>query len=283
MMANERHESGDGADTAPADAPDDEEGVTADAGHGRLASQRQGNIRHPLRGDVGRAKLSASPPELVEQFFARLSDEELYIYHTGGNSGQDQTACAARRLDIRLVVGRPWVWVPRSVRGGAIQKAMDMPGSRGAIVARNGRRRPRRDDRRRIRHPGLFTARLQAGLQRLQTSPDLAERHSRNHILSGKARPAARVRSFIGRWPTSWPPGVTVTPGTCCNSGCAWGQTHSAPLRPPRPTAVIRELVNNPTCVVIHGTTYENRANLASNFFRQVIKRYEGTRLGRQS
>src|SRR5437588_3651055 len=32
--------------------------------------------------------------------------------------------------------------------------------------------------------------------------------------------------------------------------------------------------------VVTRGTTYENRANLAPGFFDQVIRKYEGTRLG---
>jgi hypothetical protein len=34
--------------------------------------------------------------------------------------------------------------------------------------------------------------------------------------------------------------------------------------------------------VVTRGSTYENRANLAPGFFEQVIRKYEGTRLGRQ-
>jgi phage terminase large subunit-like protein len=50
----------------------------------------------------------------------------------------------------------------------------------------------------------------------------------------------------------------------------------------PRPIRIIRELVADPTTVIVRGTTYENRANLASAFFDQIIRRYEGTRLGRQ-
>jgi phage terminase large subunit-like protein len=34
--------------------------------------------------------------------------------------------------------------------------------------------------------------------------------------------------------------------------------------------------------VVTRGSTYENRANLATGYFEQVIRKYEGTRLGRQ-
>lgn len=50
----------------------------------------------------------------------------------------------------------------------------------------------------------------------------------------------------------------------------------------PRPVPVIKELLQDPGCVVARGTTYENRSNLAESFFRRIIGRYEGTRLGRQ-
>ena len=50
----------------------------------------------------------------------------------------------------------------------------------------------------------------------------------------------------------------------------------------PRPIRQIRELIDDPTTVVTTGTTYENRANLAPQFYDQVIRRYEGTRLGQQ-
>lgn len=50
----------------------------------------------------------------------------------------------------------------------------------------------------------------------------------------------------------------------------------------PKPTKEIRELVNDPTTAVTRGSTYDNRSNLAPAFFDEVIKRYEGTRLGRQ-
>lgn len=50
----------------------------------------------------------------------------------------------------------------------------------------------------------------------------------------------------------------------------------------PRPVPLIRDLLANPQTVVTRGTTYDNRANLAEAFFANVIRRYEGTRLGRQ-
>jgi len=50
----------------------------------------------------------------------------------------------------------------------------------------------------------------------------------------------------------------------------------------PRPTKLIRALLADPSVVVTRGSTYDNRANLAPAFFEQIIRKYEGTRLGRQ-
>ena len=50
----------------------------------------------------------------------------------------------------------------------------------------------------------------------------------------------------------------------------------------PRPAKLIRDLVHDPICVVTRGSSYENRSNLAPAFFDQIIRKYEGTRLGRQ-
>lgn len=50
----------------------------------------------------------------------------------------------------------------------------------------------------------------------------------------------------------------------------------------PRPIRAIKALLNDPTCVVTTGSTYENIANLAPQFVQRIIQRYEGTRLGQQ-
>lgn len=50
----------------------------------------------------------------------------------------------------------------------------------------------------------------------------------------------------------------------------------------PRPTRIVRELLADEGTVATRGSTYDNRANLAPAFFRQIVSRYEGTRLGRQ-
>src|SRR6201982_1503766 len=52
----------------------------------------------------------------------------------------------------------------------------------------------------------------------------------------------------------------------------------------PRPTKLIRELLTREGrgVTVMRGSTYENGANLAPGFIDQIIRKYEGTRLGRQ-
>ena len=50
----------------------------------------------------------------------------------------------------------------------------------------------------------------------------------------------------------------------------------------PKPVRLIRDLVADDDVVITHSTTYRNRANLAAPFLKKIVKRYEGTRLGRQ-
>lgn len=49
----------------------------------------------------------------------------------------------------------------------------------------------------------------------------------------------------------------------------------------PKPKPLITMLAKHKKAVVVRGTTYENKANLAQNFLDEILK-YEGTRLGRQ-
>ena len=50
----------------------------------------------------------------------------------------------------------------------------------------------------------------------------------------------------------------------------------------PKPIPLIRKLMDDAQTFVTRGSTYENRANLADAFFREIVKQYEGTNLGRQ-
>ena len=50
----------------------------------------------------------------------------------------------------------------------------------------------------------------------------------------------------------------------------------------PKPRPWLKELIKEDTTVVAKASTYDNLANLAPVFAERVIKRYQGTRLGRQ-
>lgn len=50
----------------------------------------------------------------------------------------------------------------------------------------------------------------------------------------------------------------------------------------PKPIKLIKALLKDPSFVITRGSTYENRGNLAESFFSKIIRKYEGTRLGRQ-
>lgn len=50
----------------------------------------------------------------------------------------------------------------------------------------------------------------------------------------------------------------------------------------PKPIQIVRDLIADPSTHVTRGRTYDNQANLAPAFMAQIIRRYEGTRLGRQ-
>jgi phage terminase large subunit-like protein len=50
----------------------------------------------------------------------------------------------------------------------------------------------------------------------------------------------------------------------------------------PKPVKIVKDLINDPNTVVTRGSSYENRSNLAPAFFDSIIRKYEGTRIGRQ-
>lgn len=50
----------------------------------------------------------------------------------------------------------------------------------------------------------------------------------------------------------------------------------------PRPIPILKEILRRKTTVVTSGSTFDNAANLAPSFIKEIRDRYEGTRLGRQ-
>ena len=50
----------------------------------------------------------------------------------------------------------------------------------------------------------------------------------------------------------------------------------------PKPQRLLKQLVDDPNNVVMRGSTYDNAPNLSPEFINEIIRRYEGTTLGRQ-
>jgi phage terminase large subunit-like protein len=50
----------------------------------------------------------------------------------------------------------------------------------------------------------------------------------------------------------------------------------------PRPIKIIKNIIADPRAVVTHGHTMDNRDNLAPEFLKYILNKYEGTTLGRQ-
>lgn len=50
----------------------------------------------------------------------------------------------------------------------------------------------------------------------------------------------------------------------------------------PRPIPLLKEIMNDDTTAITRGSTLDNAGNLARSFLSQIIKKYDGTRLGRQ-
>jgi len=50
----------------------------------------------------------------------------------------------------------------------------------------------------------------------------------------------------------------------------------------PRPLPLVKQLMQDKRSVVVSGSSYENKDNLAPQFIERISERYEGTRIGRQ-
>ena len=50
----------------------------------------------------------------------------------------------------------------------------------------------------------------------------------------------------------------------------------------PRPTKIIKQLLNDKDVIVTHGTTFDNADHLAKAFLARIAARYDGRRIGRQ-
>jgi phage terminase large subunit-like protein len=69
--------------------------------------------------------------------------------------------------------------------------------------------------------------------------------------------------------------GLRIEPAPGVNPQCIVTTT-------PRNTKAMKALVKDPSTVVTKRSTYENRENLSPRFIKEIERRYQGTRLGRQ-
>ncbi len=64
--------------------------------------------------------------------------------------------------------------------------------------------------------------------------------------------------------------------------GLRKGPSKTVVTTTPKPVRLVKQLLEDSACITVTGTTYENRDNLSKVFFRDIVSKYEGTRLGRQ-
>jgi phage terminase large subunit-like protein len=90
----------------------------------------------------------------------------------------------------------------------------------------------------------------------------------------------------VGAWQDAYKGDVEETTWNNAMLGLRMGDAAQAIVTStPKPNKLMQhifELAKKGDIVITTGSTYANRANLSKNFFKQVVERYEGTRLGRQ-
>jgi len=236
-------------------------------------------------------RLTFFSPDLVDEFFAALSDVELLQLPHWWEfwARPKQLAPEGDWTYLLWLAGRGW-GKSRALAEWAISKAREMPRSRGAIVAATAAdardviiegesgilacsppdfRPVYNASKRRLTWPNGTVATVFSA-----ETPDRLRGPQFHWAIADELAAWRYTEKIEGEKTSAWDMlqfGLRLGD----NPQCAIATT-------PRPTKVIRGLIENPACVVVRGTTYENRSNLAANFFKQVISRYENTRLGRQ-
>jgi len=170
----------------------------------------------------------------------------------------------------------------RAICEFARTQANDMPGSRGAVVARSAAdvRDVLVEGESGLLHvcPPWNRPKYEPSKRRLTwingTTATLFSADKPEQLRGPQFHWAIADELAHWRYPSAWDM-LMLGLRLGDNPRCAVATT-------PRPVKIIKELVESEDVAVTRGTTYENRANLADAFFAQIITRYEGTHLGRQ-
>lgn len=243
--------------------------------------------------------LSVQPPDIVEEFFSSLTEEEVknlpYTWEFWGRPKQLPPPGNAWAYWL-LLAGRGF-GKSRSINEWAIDRAIRLPGSRGAIVARTA------GDVRDVVvegesgilniSPPNFMPNYEPSKRRL-TWPNgsVATTFSADEPKSLRGPQFHwAIADELATWrftkshdqDGAWD---MLQMGLRLDAKPAWNipnfQPQCAIATTPRPRPIIKDLLDDPYCVVVRGTTYENRANVAESWYRTILRKYEGTRLGRQ-
>lgn len=238
-------------------------------------------------------RLALSGTELANEFFNNLTDKELreipYLWEFWARP--NQLAPAGDDWTYILWLAGRGYGKTKSIVEWAIGKARAMPGSRGAIVGATAA------DVRDILIEG------ESGFMAC-SSPDFMPIYEPSKLrltwpngttaVLRSAETPDRLRGPQFHW------AIADEIFSWRHMDAAWDMLQfglrlgdhpqCAIASTPRPMPLLTGkegypyvgLLNDPACRVITGTTYENVDNLAPNFFRSIITRYEGTRLGRQ-
>jgi len=225
----------------------------------------------------------AHHPQERDEFFASLSDDEIALLeHSWEFRARPKQLAPEGDWRIWLICAGRGFGKTDAIVQWAYAQAKNMPGSRGAIVATtaaDARDTLVEGESGFLAHPPHdFMPKYEPTKRRL-TFPN----GSRATLFSADEPRALRgpqhhwaICDELAAWmyPSAW---------DMLLFGLRLGSDPRVAIATtPRPIPIIRNLVKDPTCKVVYGSTYENRANLAPAFFNEIITRYEGSRLGQQ-
>ncbi len=240
--------------------------------------------------------MAAAEPKAAEKFLKKFDKQQLdLLYNDWGEWGRpDQQVPEGEWYIWLLLTGRGW-GKTRTESEAAHQFADACPGSRGALVARTTA--DARDTMVLGLSGVLATQKPWNPVQYFPSSRLLKWKNGTEaHTFSSEEPDQLRGPNHHWAVCDEW---ATWTAQKAADGGTAWDHVQystrlkyreggvSHPPRiivatTPRPTKAMRALLEDPRVRVTTGSMLANRANLAPQFLRAILKKYSGTRLGRQ-
>lgn len=228
-------------------------------------------------------KLALLPESERDAFLADLDEDELesFVNSWEFKARPKQLAPPGDWRIWLILSGRGW-GKTAAITQWALAQAKAMPGSRGALVA------PTSADARDVLvegESGLVNLAPDDFIPKYQPTKRRVVFPNGSRATLFSADEPNRLRGLNHHW-------------AICDEIAAWlypsafdmmllglrlgSNPRVAVATTPRPVPLIKNLVKDPTVHVTYGSTYENRSNLAPQFFNDIVSRYLGTRLGDQ-